>query len=270
MVLTGDLRGSQFEIREGTSRLGRGSDMDIRISTDEYVSRHHADVVVRKNTLQLVDGGSTNGSYVNAERVRKVNLKDGDRILVGTTTLKLLYADDIEKAYLDEMYRLATRDGLTDVFNKRYLLEQLEIRLSEARRLRRHLGVYLMDLDFFKRVNDDYGHVAGDRVLQDLASLLSSLMRREDILARFGGEEFSILSPGMEPERGTAVAERIRKSVEEHLFVFDRKRVPVTVSVGAWITIPLADTTSEELLKKSDEALYRAKHEGRNRCVVLT
>ncbi|MBI2059484.1 MAG: GGDEF domain-containing protein [Nitrospirae bacterium] len=268
VALTGDVRGTRFEIHDGVNRVGRGAEADIRLATDEYVSRLHANFVLKEGTVVVRDLYSTNGTYVNGERVTSMTLRNGDRVHIGTTAMKCLFADDVEAAYLEEMYRMATRDGLTDLYNKRYLLEQLDKKLSETRRSGVHLAVLLADIDHFKKINDQHGHVAGDQVLQEIAKVGSAALRKEDIFARFGGEEFSILAPRTDAEAAKKLAEKFRRGVAEMRISFSGKRISVTTSVGVWSGIASREWTSEEALRKADQALYQAKHEGRDRCIV--
>lgn len=267
-VLTGDLRGTRLDITEGRTRLGRGTEMEIRFPTDDSISRHHAEILLEKGGVRLLDAGSTNGTYVNGLRVQESVLKDGDRIHVGATAVKFFLADDVEASCVDEMYRMATRDGLTDVFNKRFFLDQLEVKISEMKRMKQPLALLMMDVDHFKKINDQYGHVAGDQVLQGLASVGKSCVRKEDIFARYGGEEFSVIAARLDANHAWTLAEKIRESVMNHLFIFEPHRIPVTISVGGCVMTAEGLLPSEEFIKKADSALYEAKRFGRNRTVI--
>ncbi len=261
-VLTGELRGTRLDIAVGRTRLGRGTDMEIRFPTDDSVSRHHAEIIMETGGVRVRDVGSTNGTYVNGA------LKDGDRIHIGATAVKFFLADDVEASCVDEMYRMATRDGLTDVFNKRFFLDQLEVKISETKRTKQPLALLMMDVDHFKKVNDQYGHVAGDQVLQSVASVARSCVRKEDLFARYGGEEFSVLAARLDSNHAWSMAEKIRESVMNHLFIFEPHRIPVTISVGGFVLTGDTLLPSEEFIKKADSALYQAKNSGRNRTVI--
>ena len=119
--------------------------------------------------MLLRDLGSTNGTYVNDELVDEYVLRDGDLIKIGRTIFKFLAGGNIENAYHEEIYRLTTIDGLTQIFNKRYFVETLEREIGRAQRYRRALSLVMFDIDHFKKINDSYGHLAGDYVLKQLA-----------------------------------------------------------------------------------------------------
>jgi diguanylate cyclase (GGDEF)-like protein len=215
--------------------------------------------------LVLRDVGSTNGTYVNDELVDEYVLDEGDYIKVGRCILKFLTGGNIEHAYHEEIYRLTTIDGLTQVFNKRYFLETLDREVGRAQRYRRQLSLMIFDIDKFKDINDSMGHLAGDSVLKQLASVVKKSIRRDDVLARYGGEEFAIILPEMGLSNALVVAEKIRSLVEKTVFRFEDERIPVTVSVGV-ATLEM-DWTAEVFIKEADTNLYKAKRAGRNRVV---
>ena len=214
----------------------------------------------------LRDLGSTNGTYVNDELVDEYVLRDGDFIKVGRCIFKFLVGSNIENAYHEEIYRLTTIDGLTQIFNKRYFVETLEREMGRAQRYRRQLSLIMFDIDHFKEINDNYGHLAGDHILRQLAATVQSRIRREDILARYGGEEFAIVLPELDRDNAITFAEKIRQLIENSVFEFEETRIPLTVSVGVSILSVDADSP-ETLIKFADENLYRAKDEGRNRVI---
>ena len=160
------------------------------------------------------------------------------------------------------------RDALTGLFNRRYLEETLEREIRRAVRSERVLGVLMLDLDHFKKFNDTYGHEAGDTVLRQAAAFLSRSVRAEDIVCRFGGEEFVIILPMADIQATQARAERIRSKLRELTILHQGKAVGmVTVSVGV-AELPQHGTAPRALLEAADAALYRAKREGRDRVVV--
>ncbi len=162
------------------------------------------------------------------------------------------------KAYMSE----ARRDTLTDLPNRRAFHEELSRRLAEAGRYNRPLTVMLLDVDHFKRINDRYGHAAGDHVLCALADQFRAVVRRSDLAARYGGEEFAVILPMSTVEGGIHLGERMRASVAELAVTWEEARIRVTLSAGAAQWHP--DETAAELLHRADEALYAAKHAGRN------
>lgn len=172
------------------------------------------------------------------------------------------------------------RSGFTDVltgwYNRRYLQVRLQEELARARRHGTPLTCLMLDIDHFKRVNDEYGHAAGDEVLRELARQIDGLIRATDVAARYGGEEFVILLPDTDAASGQMLAERIRLAIADEPFrVADRVSLPVSVSIGVASTRPRRQdddfkTAGEALIARADVALYRAKSGGRNRVVIST
>jgi diguanylate cyclase (GGDEF)-like protein len=154
-------------------------------------------------------------------------------------------------------------DGLTGVNNKRFLLETLEREIPRARRHERPLTLVMMDIDHFKNINDTYGHLAGDYVLKEQAQLVKSRLRPDDVLGRYGGEEFAILLPETALEGGVAIAEELRSMIQDHSFSFEQEKIQVTMSMGLAQLEDGWDVPS--FIKQADERLYAAKREGRNR-----
>jgi diguanylate cyclase (GGDEF)-like protein len=243
--------------------IGRSSKCDIQID-EESVSRSHCCLKRVGRVVTIRDMGSTNGTYVNDIQSEEVSLRDGDLVKVGQTIFKFLSGGNVEKAYHDEIYRLMHVDGLTQVFNKRYFMERLESELSRARRYDRPLSLIMFDIDHFKQVNDTYGHLAGDAVLKQLCQVVHSKIRREDMLCRYGGEEFAILLPEIDKAHALLAAEKIRLLVEGTAFTFERTQIPVTISLG--VSAAEKETIeADEFIQRADERLYQAKHLGRNR-----
>src|SRR5215831_2855745 len=232
VVLAGSNVGEMHKIEKDKTVMGRGDKVDIRL-TDEGISREHAQVVRDGSSTLLEDLGSTNGTFCNGSRVQRQVLSDGDKILLGSTTiLKFSYHDKLDEMFQRQMSESALRDGLTKAFNKRYFSERLENEYQYAIRHDSPLSLLFLDIDHFKRINDQHGHQAGDYVLVELAGLVTNALRNEDIFARYGGEEFAIISRGTEIGDGAALAERLRHAVEQHRFVFDGTEMAVTISVG--------------------------------------
>ncbi len=265
VVIYGMDLGKKFNLDAPAIIIGRSSKSDIQVD-QESVSRNHAKIINTGKTIILRDLGSTNGTYVNDELIDEYVLRDGDFIKIGRTIFKFLSGNNIENSYHEEIYRLTTIDGLTQIYNKRYFLETLEREISRAHRYRRELSLIMFDIDFFKKINDTYGHLAGDYVLKHLASVIKARIRREDIMARYGGEEFTIVLPEIDSFNAAQFAEKIRKLVEKTLFKFEETKIPVTISVGVASIVPdMHDPT--EFIKKADEKLYQAKSQGRNQVV---
>ncbi|HXX54309.1 MAG TPA: sensor domain-containing diguanylate cyclase [Thermodesulfovibrionales bacterium] len=165
-----------------------------------------------------------------------------------------------------EMERMAITDGLTGLFNHRNFQERLTAEFRRLARFSTPLSLLLIDIDFFKKINDAYGHPAGDEVLREVAGVVRDTIRNVDVPARYGGEEFAALLPGTSHEGALKMAERLRETIEKKRFPIEGKELRVSVSIGA-ATSPHDAGTKEELVEKADKALYFAKRNGRNRCV---
>lgn len=162
---------------------------------------------------------------------------------------------------------LATTDHLTGLFNRHYFSSEVLKQINVWRRYQRPLSMIIVDIDYFKKVNDEYGHLAGDYALTALANICRSQVRDIDTVARIGGEEFAILLPSTAVNGAMQIAERIRKITQDHIFKYEGATFKFTVSLG------VAELTDEswsitEFVKAADEMLYKAKNSGRNRCVA--
>jgi diguanylate cyclase (GGDEF)-like protein len=244
--------------------LGRGSENTVVLENDS-VSRRHARIEKRGRNWFVMDQDSTNGTYVNDDLITEYQLRRGDQVKVGDTILKFLSGSDMEAQYHETIYRMTIMDGLTGVHNKRFLLETLEREIPRARRHERPLTLLMLDIDHFKGINDNFGHLAGDYVLKELATALKSRLRPDDVISRYGGEEFAIVLPETPNEGGTKIAEELRHLIEEHAFTFETEEIKVTVSIGV---AQLAEGLDElAFIKAADDRLYAAKRGGRNRVV---
>jgi two-component system, cell cycle response regulator len=245
--------------------VGRRAETDIPIDLDS-VSRRHARFARDSKGWFVEDLGSTNGTFVNDERVQRHILVDGDIVRFGEAVVKFLSGSNIEISYHEEIYKLSILDGLTGVHNKRFFTEFLDREVARSIRHGHSLGLVLFDIDHFKKVNDTHGHLAGDAVLQGLARRLKSRIRKEDILARIGGEEFAVVLADTNRAGALHLAEDLRNMVEREPFTHqDMPPLNITISVGVAALEPNDRMEAQELVKKADAALYAAKHGGRNR-----
>lgn len=265
VVIYGLDMGKKYNIEKSSIIIGRSSKSDIQID-QESISRSHAKLVNSGEKVMIRDLGSTNGTYVNDKLIEECTLRDGDLVKIGRTIFKFLSGGNIENAYHEEIYRLTTVDGLTQIYNKRYFMENLERELSRSQRYGRDLSLIIFDIDHFKNINDTYGHLAGDYVLKRLAAVVQENIRREDFLARYGGEEFAIILPEIDVANAAITAEKIRGLVEAHDFVFENTPIPTTISLGVASTAEEA-IDSLELIRAADQCLYKAKKTGRNKVV---
>ncbi len=269
VLLTGPSAGATYAIEE-VVKLGRGTAADIQLDADG-LSRHHCTFLAMPDgRVVLRDNASTNGTFVNGERIAEQELQDGDKIQVATATiLKFTYQDALDSDFQQRMYDAALRDSLTKAFNKRYFAERMETEFAFHLRHETPLSLVMLDLDHFKNVNDTWGHPAGDHVLRSLAERILQTIRKEDVLCRYGGEEFAVVCREVPTPAAFAMAERIRHSVEIHRFDWEGARLPVTASLGV-AGVPFRGIASPtELIDAADRALYRAKHGGRNRVEVF-
>lgn len=186
-----------------------------------------------------------------------------------TATLSLQTAMDVMR--ISRLERETVTDALTGVFNRRYLDRRLKEEVAGARRYGKPLSVMLLDIDYFKKINDTHGHQAGDRVLIVLGQIIAGKLRESDILSRYGGEEFLVITPHTPLEGAIEVAERLRKHIESHDFSLPEEAgairgIRVTVSIGVACLGDVLDNVGK-LVNAADKNLYRAKQEGRNRVI---
>ena len=269
MVISGPSFGEMYRIRADRTILGRGEKADIRV-VDDGISRAHTAVERDGGKLLLVDLGSTNGTYCNGTRVSRHELTDGDKISIGTATiLKFTYQDQVDERYQKQLFESALRDGLTATFNRRYFVDRLHTEMRFAVRHSKSLGLLFVDIDHFKKINDTYGHQAGDAVLAGVAREMLTTIRTEDVLARYGGEEFAIICREVELEGVKALAERLRAAVERTKCEHGGHVIPVTISIGAAVEGKIDDANA--FIAAADAAMYEAKRAGRNRvCLAKT
>jgi diguanylate cyclase (GGDEF)-like protein len=188
-------------------------------------------------------------------------LNDGDQVRIGRTVIKYTRSP-LEVGYLERVMELATHDALTGAFNKRRFDEAFPAEVARAAQAKTELSLVLFDIDFFKRINDGFGHPAGDSVLRDVTRVVTTCLDGGGLLARVGGEEFAVLLPvGVGGAR--YVAERLRTAVAATKFIFDQREIPVTISLG--VAEAAAGEPPAKLYERADALLYQSKHDGRNR-----
>lgn len=274
VVINGADLGKRYVLAQTSTVIGRSSKVDIQVD-EESISRSHAVIDNYGDTVIARDLESTNGTYVNDLPIREKRLIDGDQIKIGRTIFKFLSGSNIEAQYHDEIYRLTTTDGLTQVYNKRYFLKEMEREMSRSLRYERALTLVMCDIDHFKGINDTYGHLAGDHVLRQVSKRITGHIRRDDIFARYGGEEFALLIPEVGKAKGAKLAEKLRRLIEAEPFRFDNISIPVTLSMGVsdlaeYLEVQANSPDPQEInpfafIKLADDRLYEAKKTGRNR-----
>jgi diguanylate cyclase (GGDEF)-like protein len=248
--------------------LGRHPDNQACID-DDGISRFHARISVDGEKYWVEDLGSSNGTYINGRRVTSCELNNGDTLNLGPrVSFRFSSATAHEERALKQLYEASVRDPLTGAFNRHYFSSQLNTEVAYGARHDTQLSVILLDIDFFKKVNDTYGHLGGDAALVHLTNVFAKGLRTEDLLARYGGEEFVILLRGTPVERAMAVADRLRISLESQPVVHGSTTFSVTASFGCASLTCCKTAASDVLLETADRRLYRAKEAGRNRVIA--
>jgi two-component system, cell cycle response regulator len=263
LVIAGPSFGEMHRLQGNRSVIGRADTAAIRV-LDDGISREHAAVERDAGKNVLVNLGSTNGTFCNGTKVERQELIDGDKISVGASTiLKFTYQDQIDERYQKRLFESSLRDGLTSTFNRRYFVDRLNTEMRFASRHDKSLALLFIDVDHFKKINDGFGHQAGDYVLAAVAREMIATLRAEDVLARYGGEEFAVICREIEKEGALALGERLRAGVARARFEHEGRVIPVTVSIGA--AVARKPQQAHPLIAAADAAMYDAKRAGRNR-----
>jgi two-component system cell cycle response regulator len=265
LFLSGPLQGKLYELENGRSVIGRADDVNIPIN-DSRVSRYHFQITVTPGEAILEDLGSTNGTYVNGQRAHAHQLKSGDKIQISSSTIiKFAFGDAGERMFHDEIYNLANLDAATNVYNKQFFLKRYEEEFAFAKRSDKGMSLLMMDIDHFKNVNDTYGHMAGDFVLNHIARKIQNTIRDEDVMARYGGEEFVVILREIGEEGAYQLAERVRNKVCDVPIEFEGNQIPISISIGVASLEDKSIESPKVLLAAADEMLYISKESGRNR-----
>ncbi len=263
IMLAGPTPGTMF-LLGATAVLGRGQAADVRLE-DASVSRSHCRIERDGMDFVLIDLGSRNGTQHNGQTVSRAVLAEGDKIQVGNNVLlKFGVVDDVDAEYQARMLTSMQRDALTGTYNRAYFDAFLQRSLTTATSLTIPLAAILLDIDHFKRVNDTHGHLVGDIVLKECARRWTHALRRDDVLARFGGEEFVVLCPVASILVAGQVAERLRLAVAEAPFNPGLGAPPLAVTVSLGVALSSPQVSPLALLAAADAALYASKRNGRN------
>lgn len=266
-----NLIGKQWSIEKPEYIIGRSPDCSIFVE-DRSVSKRHAEVVLSGSEVFITDLGSTNGTEVAGQASpphTKRKLSNNEQIKVGSVIFKFLEQGNIETVSARSTFDKTQIDPLTQIFNKGALLTQGEEVFRKAKVAQMALSVIVFDLDNFKKLNDTYGHQAGDYVLREMADVATQkLIRKGDFFARFGGEEFCLILLGSNLQKGVEVAERIRHTIENHGFEYKGAKLTVTVSAGV-ASLEGAMESWTELFEKADQASYVSKKNGKNKVSTI-
>lgn len=271
VVFDGVHLGRLFPLTNGENTIGRSELVHVALF-DAEVSRVHASLELEvegpESVLILRDEGSKNGTYLNGQLLREpTRVQAGDRIGIGSHLLKVVALDTVERSFYEKLLDQSTKDNLTGLWNRNATMEELQARMLLAQRHVRPLTVVLCDLDWFKQINDRYGHGAGDLVLSSFGNLVRQALRISDRAGRIGGEEFLVILPETDLQGAIQLAERLRVQIAAKVHAFQNGSSQVTCSFGVAECLP-SDKDINELLARVDGALYRAKHAGRDRVVA--
>jgi len=271
VIISGKPLGKSFFLTKPKMVLGRDLIADISL-IENAISRKHTEFLINEEgIISIKDLGSTNGTFINDQKMEskeEKELEDGDLIRCGNTILKYLEEGQMENVHYNKMYNLATKDDMTGALNKKAVLDVISDEFARARKNHFPLSLMFFDFDHFKKTNDTFGHLAGDFVLKTTCNLIMSrLIRQKDALGRYGGEEFALVLRETPLKIAIEVAERVRTTIEKHVFKFDDLSMPVTISIGV-VTMDSTTKSPKDLLALADKALYEAKSQGRNRVCV--
>jgi two-component system, cell cycle response regulator len=275
VFLRGELLAVPIPLERSEVTLGRALDADIRMN-DSRASRLHAriitetDAVTGETRYRLKDLGSTNGTIVNGKPIDQVLLHDGDKFEVGDQLIRFEMLDEIDREFQQQIHRLLVHDELTGLLTSKSFFSELRREAARAEAESMPFCVLMMDLDYFKEVNDTYGHLAGSETLEEVGAVIKGALRAGDVGARFGGEEFAAFLLDADYSQGLVAAERVRSAIEKHEFPAVRRgstQAPrthqITISVGV-AAFPEDARDPIQLVEMADSALYRAKRSGRN------
>ena len=278
VVLQGQSIGQTVKLDKERTIVGRGSQADL-VLRDEIASRQHAEIMHLSLEGDCVeyyvnDLDSTNGTFLNGTKVTSQQLlQDGDKIKIGNHLVKFAMLDESEAEFQEKLHQMTQRDELTGLRSRRSLFAELDRRIIEASRGTQppQISALMMDIDFFKRVNDGRGHIVGSHTIRDVGHIIRDVVGSADLAARYGGEEYMAYVVGAR-DRGFEIAESIRKTVEAHPFPASTndltQTMHITISLGV-ATFPDDGTAALEIVQKADQALFRAKLSGRNRTCVF-
>jgi diguanylate cyclase (GGDEF)-like protein len=261
--------GSRYRLSAGSVlEIGRSPLVGLSLPEVMSISRKHARLRYAGPVVTIEDLGSTNGTFVNGQPIQgRTVLKSGDRFQTAAVHFKFLHEQDVESAYHLAIYDLVARDGLTEIFNKRKYEEEVQREFARAVRHHRPLSLILFDLDEFKQINDSYGHLCGDFVLKQVASLARDLIRPEEVLARVGGDEFAVLTPETGIHGAETLAIKLRDRIEGFEHRYGDLKISIRCSFGVAELAPEM-TSPQNLYQAADAALLIAKRSGRNRVNV--
>ncbi len=269
IVIAGTNIGKLYNLKADELVAGRSQDSDIWIE-DNTISRKHFKIKREGKEYTIQDLNSTNGTYVNSRRVTTSGLKAGDKIQISNDTIMQFdFFDENRRISEQKRYEMGVKDPVTGSFNKSYFLQRISDEFSFSQRQNLPLTVLMLDIDFFKVINDTHGHLAGDQVLQEISHAVAGMIRNEDVFCRYGGEEFVIIMRNTPGAPATQLAERIRKKVEDTVINYEGTPISVTISLGLATSLGRNFRDYVALIAEADKYLYKSKGNGRNRVSSL-
>lgn len=278
IFMRGEQLGAPIPLERDEVSLGRALEADVRVN-DARASRLHAriraehDPTTGRPIYRITDLGSTNGTLLNGQPVTDALLEDGDKLTIGEHLIRFELLDDLDQEFQRQIHRLLAHDELTGLLTSKSFFSELRREAALAAAASRPFCVLMMDLDYFKRVNDTCGHLVGSQTLEEVGQLITRALRAGDVAARFGGEEFAAFLLDADCAQALVAAERVRKAIESHAFSTTRRAAPddggdrslhITISIGV-ASFPQDARDPIELVELADAALYHAKQNGRNR-----
>ncbi|MCK4942996.1 MAG: diguanylate cyclase [Candidatus Aminicenantes bacterium] len=261
--------GKMINFNKKIIKIGRAKSNDI-VLHDQKVSKEHCEIRITLSDELLIDEiilkdlFSTNGTCLNDEYIEQKILRFGDKIQVGSTVLLFKSTDEVEETYHSKLFNIATTDPLTGLLNRRSILNELEIQNIIAKTNDRKYSILILDIDDFKKINDNFGHLIGDKYLKYFCEHMNGCLRKQDKSGRIGGEEFLIILSETEIEGAEALAEKIRGTIEELTILKGKAKIKATVSIGI-VQFGLHSEETSKLLDLADTALYQAKNSGKNK-----
>ena len=243
--------------------MGRSADCDFRL-LNRAISRLHCRVWRDNSGFWVRDLNSTNKTYLNDRPVVEARLKDGDFITVGGTVVQFTQEKDVDHAAQSEFFDLVTHDQLTGLSQRRVFEQSLEQEIARSSRRNREFVLAIVDVDELSKINREWGKVAGDDVLKQVAKALKAGLREEDLLCRFGGEEFAAMLPETGIEEAEKLLNSVRSAIANVEFFIQGQSRRASVSIGAVVWSPAYKTVAS-LIDRTEEKLKAAKDGGRNR-----
>jgi two-component system, cell cycle response regulator len=266
----GPANGQVFSLDGSELVIGRSPSTGLRVQ-EEGVSRRHALLIHTRGHYFIQDLESSNGTFLEGRRVKRAPLMEGDLIQFGPhASFRFCMMDQKQERAMMRLYEETTVDALTRLNNRRFVDKRFDEELAYAVRHGTELSIALLDVDYFKHVNDRHGHAAGDLVLRRIAEVVADQLRTEDVIARYAGAQFLVILRGVAQDGARALAERVRHAVQNTQLCVGRVKLRVTLSggcasLGACASLSdCASQTKDDLLAQVDERLRRAKHDGRN------